>query len=124
MPPRDSHPLRIGRTIMPKDEWGLKRICPNCSTRFYDLQRDPMSCPACGATFSAESLVTGKSRPTRVEKVKPAVATEIDEMPDIEADEAVIDSDDDLDDDILEDEDEGSVDLDEIADVADDEEET
>jgi uncharacterized protein (TIGR02300 family) len=108
---------------MPKDEWGLKRVCPNCSTRFYDLQRDPMTCPACGATFSVESLVGGKGRPVRVEKAKPAVA-DIDEVPEIETDDAVIEGDDDLDDDILEDEEDGTVDLDEIADVAADDEET
>ena len=33
---------------MPKDEWGVKRLCPHCGTRFYDLQRDPMTCPNCG----------------------------------------------------------------------------
>jgi hypothetical protein len=26
---------------MPKEEWGTKRVCPNCETRFYDLRRDP-----------------------------------------------------------------------------------
>ena len=26
---------------MPKEEWGTKRLCPQCSTRFYDLQNDP-----------------------------------------------------------------------------------
>lgn len=108
---------------MPKDEWGLKRACPSCTTRFYDLQRDPMTCPACGATFSADSLVAGKGRPVRVEKVKPEVA-DAEEMPDLETDDAVIDGDDDLDDDILEDEDESTVDLDDIADVAEDEDES
>lgn len=108
---------------MPKDEWGLKRVCPNCTTRFYDLQHDPMTCPACGASFSAESLVAGKGRPVRVEKAKPE-ATEVDEVPDLDTEEAVIDADDDLEDDILEDEEDSTVDLDEIADVADDDEES
>jgi uncharacterized protein (TIGR02300 family) len=108
---------------MPKDEWGLKRVCPSCSTRFYDLQHDPMTCPACAATFSAESLVAGKGRPARVEKVKPAAA-EVDETPEIETEEPVIDAEDDLEDDILEDEEDSTVDLDEIADVPDDDEES
>ena len=34
---------------MPKDEWGAKRVCPTCGTRFYDLQHDPMTCPNCGS---------------------------------------------------------------------------
>jgi uncharacterized protein (TIGR02300 family) len=107
---------------MPKDEWGLKRVCPNCTTRFYDLQNDPMTCPACGATFSVESLLAGRSRPVRFEKAKPEAAVAGD-VPEIETEDAVIDTDDDLEDDILEDE-EDNVDLDEIADVASDEDET
>lgn len=107
---------------MPKDEWGLKRVCPSCNTRFYDLQRDPMICPACGATFSVESLQAGRSRPLRPEKAKPEAAQTRD-VPDLETEDAVIDTEDDLEDDILEDE-EDNVDLDEIADVASDEDET
>ena len=30
---------------MPKDEWGVKRICPTCSTRFYDLRARPDDLP-------------------------------------------------------------------------------
>jgi uncharacterized protein (TIGR02300 family) len=107
---------------MPKDEWGLKRSCPSCATRFYDLQRDPMTCPACGATFSAESLLAGKPRPVRSEKVKPEAA-DIGDVPELDTDDEVIDGEDELGDDILEDE-EDNVDIDEIADVAADDEET
>jgi uncharacterized protein (TIGR02300 family) len=28
---------------------GTKRVCPECATRFYDLSRDPIVCPSCGA---------------------------------------------------------------------------
>ncbi|MDE1902830.1 MAG: TIGR02300 family protein [Alphaproteobacteria bacterium] len=48
---------------MTKVEWGTKRICPNCGTRYYDMRRDPIMCPKCGAPFDAEVLVkTRKSR--------------------------------------------------------------
>ena len=34
---------------MPKLEWGKKIVCPNCETRFYDLNRKyPVACPNCG----------------------------------------------------------------------------
>ena len=34
---------------MPKPEWGKKIVCPNCETRFYDLNRKyPVACPNCG----------------------------------------------------------------------------
>lgn len=106
---------------MPKDEWGVKRICPNCATRFYDLRNDPMTCPACAATFTLDSLTAVKAKAVRAEKIKPE-PVDLEDLPDIDADEEVIADDDDLSDDILEDE-EDNVDLEEIADVAADEEE-
>jgi uncharacterized protein (TIGR02300 family) len=108
---------------MPKDEWGVKRICPTCSTRFYDLQHDPMTCPNCGASFTIDSLTAVKTKPVRQEKAKPE-PVDIEDLTEIDTDDGeVIESDDDLDDEILEDE-EDNVDLDEIADVASDEEES
>lgn len=106
---------------MPKDEWGVKRICPTCSTRFYDLRTDPMTCPNCGATFTVESLTAVKAKALRPEKVKPE-PVDLEDLPEIETDDEAIEADDDLDDEILEDE-EDTVDLDEIADVPSDEEE-
>ena len=108
---------------MPKDEWGAKRLCPSCSTRFYDLGSDPMTCPACGAEFTLESLTAGKSKPPRPEKAKPeAGPAEPEEVAVIEEDETELSGDDDIDDDVLEDDDE-NVDLEDIADVpADDDE--
>jgi len=34
-----------------KPELGTKRQCRSCSNRFYDLNRDPITCPKCGAIF-------------------------------------------------------------------------
>jgi uncharacterized protein (TIGR02300 family) len=103
---------------MPKDEWGVKRLCPHCSSRFYDLRRDPMTCPECSHTFTAESLIAGRGRTLIAEKA-PAKETdlEVDDLPD---DEEIADdsSDADLDDDLLEDDGDDDVPLDEIADVA------
>ena len=36
---------------MAKPEWGVKRTCTECHKRFYDLGRDPVTCPYCGAQF-------------------------------------------------------------------------
>ncbi|MFT3974732.1 MAG: FYDLN acid domain-containing protein [Amaricoccus sp.] len=106
---------------MPKDEWGVKRVCPTCSTRFYDLRSDPMTCPSCGAVYTVDSLSVAKAKTLRPEKVKPE-PVDLEDLPEIDADEETLDTDDDLDDEILEDE-EDNVDLDEIADVGSDEEE-
>ena len=48
---------------MAKTEWGLKRICPNCGTRYYDFRKDPPTCPACGTVYDPEALL--KSRRAR-----------------------------------------------------------
>jgi uncharacterized protein (TIGR02300 family) len=58
-----------------KPEWGTKRVCPNCGTRYYDMRRDPITCPKCGAPFDAESLVKSRkaraAAPAAVEDVAP-----------------------------------------------------
>ena len=33
---------------MPKEEWGVKRVCPTTGKRFYDLGRDPIVSPYTG----------------------------------------------------------------------------
>ncbi len=38
---------------MAKPELGAKRHCQSCATKFYDLNRDPIICPKCGAVFQA-----------------------------------------------------------------------
>lgn len=118
---------------MPKDEWGVKRLCPNCSTRFYDLRNDPMTCPACGAVHTADSLAAGKTRSTvTADKADPKTAAVAAEPAEDDADEVVLDDNDDEDedvdlgDDVLDDDadDDDSVSLDDLTEVAteDDEE--
>lgn len=106
---------------MPKEEWGTKRLCPHCATRFYDLQNDPMTCPACGAEFTLDSLTgggRGKSGPSE------KTATSADDQADVIDDDDDLDDDSkDLDDDLLDDDDDdGDVSLDDIADVASEDE--
>lgn len=101
---------------MPKDEWGVKRLCPHCASRFYDLRRDPMTCPECGHAFSAESLVASRGRAMIAEK---AVVKERDlDLDDLAEDTDLEETGDvEIDDDLLEDDEDDNVSLDEIADV-------
>ena len=39
---------------MAKPEWGTKRTCHTCGARFYDLRRDTIVCPVCGAVHDPE----------------------------------------------------------------------
>ena len=73
---------------MAKPEWGTKRICPSCGTRYYDLMRDPVVCPKCSTPFDPEAFLKARrSRPAApVEKeLEPVGADDID--PDLEADD-------------------------------------
>lgn len=104
---------------MPKDEWGVKRLCPHCASRFYDLKNNPMTCPDCGESFTVESLTANRGRPLIAEKTAAPKEEEevVEELPDDDVD----DDSGDIDDDLLEDDDDDdNVSLDEIADVSGD----
>ena len=75
---------------MVKAEWGTKRACPKCNTRFYDLgHEDPVTCIACGNVWAPEPIL--KSKQTQLfEVAKPAAkvddAAASDDDLDIDAD--------------------------------------
>ena len=46
---------------MAKPELGTKRLCASCGTKFYDLNKDPIHCPKCGAVHE----VVVATRPVR-----------------------------------------------------------
>ncbi|WP_050927903.1 TIGR02300 family protein [Aestuariivita boseongensis] len=106
---------------MPKEEWGTKRVCPTTGKRFYDLNADPIVSPYTGEVVE---LDTTKTR---------MIAADAEDAASLKAkasdadDDAVLDDDDDvdvdLDDDLLEDDDDDdNVSLDELADVASEDE--
>ena len=47
---------------MAKPELGTKRLCANCGAKFYDLNKDPIHCPKCGAVYE----VVVATRPARL----------------------------------------------------------
>ena len=47
---------------MAKPELGTKRLCASCSAKFYDLSKDPIHCPKCGAVYEIAPVVT-RGRP-------------------------------------------------------------
>jgi uncharacterized protein (TIGR02300 family) len=76
-----------------KAEWGLKRICPNCGTRYYDFRKDPPTCPACGTVYDPEALLKSRrARPGMVEETRKPKSTarvgEFDEVAPIDPEEA------------------------------------
>jgi len=72
-----------------KAEWGLKRICPSCSARYYDMKKNPPVCPSCGTAFDAEILMRSRrGRAAPEKKVAAAPEVVIEELPVAEGDEA------------------------------------
>ncbi len=46
---------------MIKEEWGTKRQCPKCGTRFYDLGKaDPVTCVECGGQWEPDPVLKSK----------------------------------------------------------------
>jgi len=46
-----------------KPDLGTKRVCQSCGSKFYDLSKDPITCPKCGAVYEIVVPVTRGGRP-------------------------------------------------------------
>lgn len=103
---------------MPKEEWGVKRLCPTTGKRFYDLNKDPIVSPYTGEVVEMDS---GKSRMIAADDADAATlkakAANADDAEVLDDEDAV---DIELDDDVLDEDDDDNVSLDEIADVPSD----
>ena len=55
---------------MAKPELGTKRVCLECSAKYFDLNRKPIVCPKCGTIF--EIATRDKSRPADAKPEKEA----------------------------------------------------
>lgn len=77
-----------GGIAVAKPEWGIKRICPNCGGRYYDMKKDPPVCPSCGTVFDPEALLKSRrARPLPVEDTKKVAAPRDEEALDTEVEE-------------------------------------
>ncbi|CAJ0886841.1 hypothetical protein AMST5_03744 [freshwater sediment metagenome] len=84
---------------MAKPELGAKRQCQSCATKFYDLNRDPIICPKCGAIFQlALTRAPARVEPEEdVETEKEGVETvSLDEVEENETAAEAIDVDEDV----------------------------
>ena len=77
---------------MVKPEWGAKRTCPKCSTRFYDLTNDnPVHCIECGNEWTPEPVLKSK-QPLPFEVAAPVAKEPVAEN-DLEAEDLAPDED-------------------------------
>jgi len=45
-----------------KPELGTKRLCAGCGAKFYDLNKDPITCPKCDTVYEV-AVVAPRGRP-------------------------------------------------------------
>ena len=100
---------------MPNEEWGTKRVCPTTGKRFYDLNRTPIISPYTGEPVGTEStknrMIAADAEDAVTAKAKAALKTDDDDVLDDDVDVE-------LDDDLLDDDEDENVSLDDLADVA------
>jgi uncharacterized protein (TIGR02300 family) len=85
-----------------KAQRGTKRTCqnPECGSRFYDLNRNPIACPVCNTVYAipVSPPVTAAEergrRPEAKKRVAPVAAPKPEDTPDAEADELIVEGED------------------------------
>ena len=91
---------------MSKPEWGIKRVCPSCSIKYYDFNKNPIICPKCEFEFDPDLLLKsrkGRSIATKTEvnevssDMKKEEKTLEDDINSIENDENILEIDDETD---------------------------
>jgi uncharacterized protein (TIGR02300 family) len=115
-----------------KPEWGTKRICPSCGTRYYDLLRDQVICPKCSTPYDPEAFLKARrSRPALAPEKELApvgddVDTDAEELETAEDEEEAVpleDGEDEEEEEMIEDASELGEDEDDMAEVIDNVEE-
>ena len=78
---------------MAKPEWGVKRICSSCGTKYYDLNKSNIVCPSCGAKFDPNYYIkTRKAKSTSLKTLPENdsdLTKDIENLDDMEVDEDV-----------------------------------
>ena len=105
---------------MPKEEWGVKRVCPTTGKRFYDLNKSPIVSP-----YTNEVVELDQNKNRMIAADAADMSTVRDKEVELESEDIVLEEDADdvevnLADDILEDDEEDTVPLEEIADMSSD----
>ncbi len=103
---------------MPKEEWGVKRVCPTTGKRFYDLNKSPIVSP-----YTNEVVELDQNKNRMIAADAADMSTLRDKEAEVDSEDIVLDENDDdvevdLADDILEDDEEDTVPLEEIADIS------
>lgn len=107
---------------MPKEEWGVKRMCPTTGKRFYDLNKDPIVSPYTGEVVELDIT---KTRMISADSEDRSMSRSTSN--DLDNEVVLLDDDDDVDldlgDDVLDEDADDNVPLEDIADMSSDDDE-
>ena len=76
---------------MAKVDLGTKRVCPECEAKFYDLGKNPATCPMCQHSFDPSELEETAILPVGQLKPQANMEDDEDENETVEVDEDDID---------------------------------
>ena len=75
---------------MANPEWGKKRICLACNTKYYDFNKSPIICPSCGTEFDPDTNLKSRKGKSFLTKVVPDnnenMSEEMSNIDDVEVD--------------------------------------
>ena len=75
---------------MAKSEWGKKRTCQNCGAKYYDLKKEPPTCPKCDTVFQVEAPTRarrGRAAATTPKAIPAAAAAAVSENTEVDVDD-------------------------------------
>ena len=75
---------------MSKLEWGVKRTCPGCNVRFYDMNKQPITCPKCSNVFDPDAFVKKPTPPDAEDTITLELEEEMEPL--VEADDVLEDT--------------------------------
>jgi uncharacterized protein (TIGR02300 family) len=75
-----------------KPELGNKHHCQQCGTKFFDLNKNPVICPKCGAVQQVVSSRTVRAAPPEKEEVEAEPGVEIVSLEEVEAVETTLET--------------------------------
>lgn len=69
-------------------ERGTKRKCPSCGISYYDLNRNPITCPKCHTVYAPSLPVRGTPPRSRAPVPPPVEEVEVEETEEAEVEPA------------------------------------
>jgi uncharacterized protein (TIGR02300 family) len=75
-----------------KPELGNKHHCQQCGTKFFDLNKNPVICPKCGAVQQVASARAARVAPPEKEEVLVEPGVELVSLEDVEAAETTLEA--------------------------------